>query len=511
MRSEGCFQEVEEGTEAEPPLCYMVMDYIEGPTLADYLHETSNQGHYPSSLDIIYIMTAVSRALDYAHQHGLIQRDIKPSNILLDTRVPSARAMGEPVLIDFGIARRQGSLSATTAGAFIGTPMYMAPEQAQGRHDEPRSDLYSLGIILYEMMTGVTPFHGDSPLIIVSQHLHEPPTFPELINPRISPALSAVILRSIAKRPDDRYTSASEMVMALTQAFAEGDERPYGITWDMFNGNAFSEADTPSRASAQALMGRWSTLPTLPAVDRFTLWGSHLTNENDDEKTANCILTPTDLQLYPVPPLQEKNIVAGTVASSHPDPGKRASGRLIPPVSLPEGQSRLWLIKKWRGKKSIWLVLLILLIMLSVFGGWLSMLGRGQEDRVVGQLAFLKQPASLKSYNAIRIDIDQPMVLPNSSVYYAWLEMNGEYDTPHWQLIPQHSAIHSGPLMASGVVSLLSAHSLLLITREDADSPPVVPNTDPNARLYYAMINNTTDLKLDIKQCPNNDTATTCL
>src|SRR6266480_6470862 len=188
--------------ESDPPLCYMVMDYVEGETLADYIRNTSRCGQFPSAGDIVYIFTVVGLALDHAHQHGLIHRDIKPANILLDKRVPTARSIGEPILTDFGIARQQGVAGGTVVGSVVGTPKYIAPEQAEGQYDDPRSDLYSLGIILYEMMTGETPFHADAPLAIVMQHLREKPKPPELINPRISPPLSEVILKSIAKNPN---------------------------------------------------------------------------------------------------------------------------------------------------------------------------------------------------------------------------------------------------------------------------------------------------------------------
>ena len=197
-------------------IAYMVMDYIEGPTLADYIRNTSRKGQFPSASDIVSIFTSISLALDYAHQQGMVHRDIKPANIMLDKRNARGKPIGEPILMDFGIAKLQEHAVETTRA--LGTPVYVSPEQAQGLSGDKRSDLYSLGVILYEIMTGVPPFHGKAVQAILLQHALETPTAPDLINPRISPDLSAVILKSIAKDPDARFASASAMTIALAEA-----------------------------------------------------------------------------------------------------------------------------------------------------------------------------------------------------------------------------------------------------------------------------------------------------
>src|SRR5579885_140798 len=205
--------------ESNPAEAFMVMDYVQGQTLADYIQNTSRQGQFPSASDTIYLFTAISLAIDYAHQKGMIHRDIKPANILLDQRLPTARPMGEPVLTDFGIAQLQGTAPGIVIETLLGTPHYIAPEQAQGEQGDNRSDLYSLGIILYEMMTGATPFRGNTAIAILMQHIQGVPTPPEAINTQLPTQVSKVILKSIARKPADRFSTAAEMTIALAEAF----------------------------------------------------------------------------------------------------------------------------------------------------------------------------------------------------------------------------------------------------------------------------------------------------
>src|SRR5436309_216101 len=195
---------------------YMVMDYIEGPTLADYIRNTSRKGQFPTPADIVYIFTAISLAIDYAHEKGMIHRDIKPANIILDQRLPKRNALGSPILTDFGMAKLQG-VSADTS-IVLGTPLYVSPEQAQSLASDKRSDLYSLGIILFEMTTVITPFRGETVMAILMQHIQGLPTPPALINPDIPHTLSKVILKSIAKDPNARFPSASAMTIAVAES-----------------------------------------------------------------------------------------------------------------------------------------------------------------------------------------------------------------------------------------------------------------------------------------------------
>ncbi|MCB1934241.1 MAG: serine/threonine protein kinase, partial [Candidatus Accumulibacter sp.] len=146
---------------------YMVMEYIEGPTLKAELEHRALKSQPFTLPEIVHLFTALASALEYAHTRGIIHRDIKPANIMFTLD-------GEVVLTDFGIVRMLGLPRYTLTGMVAGTPAYMAPEQAQSLTSDHRSDIYSLGVVLYELVTGHTPFHGNTPLEIIKKHIDEP-------------------------------------------------------------------------------------------------------------------------------------------------------------------------------------------------------------------------------------------------------------------------------------------------------------------------------------------------
>jgi serine/threonine-protein kinase len=178
---------------------YIAMEYLDGRSLKELVVA---RGPLPIA-DAIDATRQVLAALRFAHRKGVVHRDIKPHNVMAD-------ADGRLKVTDFGIARA-GVSQMTEAGSIIGTAQYLSPEQARGSPVDQRSDLYSVGIVLYEMLTGKTPFTGETPVEIAMKHLSDPPRPPSLERPDISPDLDMVVLRALAKSPEDRFQTAEEM------------------------------------------------------------------------------------------------------------------------------------------------------------------------------------------------------------------------------------------------------------------------------------------------------------
>ncbi|MEU0497162.1 Stk1 family PASTA domain-containing Ser/Thr kinase [Mycobacterium sp. NPDC006124] len=227
-----------EAETATGPLPYIVMEYVEGVTLRDIVH---NDGPLEPRRAIEIIADAC-QALNFSHQHGIIHRDVKPANIMMSKS-------GAVKVMDFGIARalHDGGVSVTQTAAVIGTAQYLSPEQARGETVDARSDVYSLGCVLYELLTGEPPFVGDSPVAVAYQHVREDAVPPSERNPDLSPDLDAVVLKALAKNPDNRYQSAGEMRTDLIRVHSgETPEAP----------RVFTDAERTSLLSAGPVLGR---------------------------------------------------------------------------------------------------------------------------------------------------------------------------------------------------------------------------------------------------------------
>ncbi|MFT3893483.1 MAG: serine/threonine-protein kinase [Anaerolineales bacterium] len=191
---------------------YIVMPFVQSGTLADLIRNK------PLSLsETREIIIQIGKALGYAHSRGMIHRDIKPSNVLIDDN-------GNCLLTDFGLARMlEASTRITASDTVMGTPAYMSPEQGAGSNVDQRSDIYSLGIILYEMVTGRVPYTAETPVAIVFKHIQDPLPSARKLNPSLPKSVETVLLKALAKSPEDRYQTADEFVRAIQRAIPEGE------------------------------------------------------------------------------------------------------------------------------------------------------------------------------------------------------------------------------------------------------------------------------------------------
>jgi len=228
--------------------CYIVMELVRGKQLKDYFGE----GYLFSLGEIVEIMLQLLDALDYAHRHGVIHRDIKPGNIMLTES-------GQVQVTDFGIAKLDDS-SLTKTGMVLGTPSYMAPEQCLGQHVDARTDIFSAGVVLYQLLTGEKPFSGDSPLTTMHQVLNAPPVHPSQLNVHIPTALDGIVLKALAKRPDERFQSASEFADALQAVYedfkaAKRDAAPAHPPPEKVSGNVEGTVDEATLTLAAGDLG----------------------------------------------------------------------------------------------------------------------------------------------------------------------------------------------------------------------------------------------------------------
>jgi eukaryotic-like serine/threonine-protein kinase len=194
---------------------YIASEYVDGGTLTDQLGK-------PLPVEYaIEILTPIAAALDYAHSKGVLHRDVKPSNVLMERD-------GTPVLADFGLAKMMapGRTNLTGTGMIMGTPQYMAPEQCEGRELTPAADLYALGVVAYEMLTGRPPFIAETPLAVMLAQVTNTLPPPRQVNPSISEPVQAVLLKALAKKPEDRYVACTRFARALSEAAATTAPEP---------------------------------------------------------------------------------------------------------------------------------------------------------------------------------------------------------------------------------------------------------------------------------------------
>ncbi|WP_461247133.1 Stk1 family PASTA domain-containing Ser/Thr kinase [Treponema sp. R6D11] len=257
------------GNDEEEDIFYIVMEYLNGVTLKDYIKANGHLGWQESCSYILQIL----KGLAHAHAKGVIHRDIKPQNIMLLQN-------GVVKIMDFGIARAVSSKTVKIGGGdTLGSAHYLSPEQAKGRHTDEKSDIYSLGIVMYEMLTGSVPFDGDNAVSVAMMHISNKPVPPSEVNSDIPPALDGIILRAIAKDRASRYSTASEMLEDVKIALRAPDSLiPMG---KKLNAPEYTQKiSTDKQNSIEALLGDDDVAPAYVPVKKERASDAIITDKN---------------------------------------------------------------------------------------------------------------------------------------------------------------------------------------------------------------------------------------
>lgn len=443
----------------------MVMDYIQGQTLADFIRNTPGTGKLPPGADIVHLFASISMAIDYVHQHGIIHGNMKPTNILLNTNVASQGRIGEPVLTDFGFTRLLRNSGGNS------DPFYLSPEQIQGKPANTRSDVYSLGVILYELCTGALPFRGNRPVSIMMQHINAAPTPPALMNPTISPALANVILRGLAKDPDARYTTASSMTVALARSLNMPIPEPLSQYAD--------QPDMPfepfSHASQQLMSAQpFASTSQIPASSNGWLATSTMTVDG----------------------------ISGNALPTSSVKEQRSTTQLKPARMRPFAPATL-LSRRRTGLFGSWYFIVIVVLVLAILStlGALLLLPRNDASITTNQIVghvFFSNSGQLNEISAqgindeLQINLSNIPNPPDGKSYYAWIlsDKNQSESAPVLlgRLTVNHGNVHYLYPGDRRHINLLAVVSRFLITVDSTNSPSSNPLIDTGTWRYYGEI-----------------------
>lgn len=536
-----------EGSEADA-VAYMVMEYVKGSTLAHYIANTSYKKQFPSPAEIIRLFTPISLAIDYAHQQGMIHRDIKPANILLDQTHTTRNPMGEPILSDFGLAKLLNAASQTVTGALLGTPLYISPEQVQNRAISDQTDLYALGVVLYELFTGLPPFRGENLSGVMMQHLLDTPTEPHLMNPDLPPALSTVLLKCLAKDPSDRFPSAAALVAATAEAFSipvpEDVQQSISslsatpglpsssssATTSSSSSVAVADSSSPSSDLSLAISPEAETVvsdassalsltpPTkIEAISNPVRLPNSETNLHVSEEEAIALAKQDSASACEEPPTQKHPTASAPAAADEvPTPTKSSHEASVtasntaptqpsepaPPVLSPPPTPASHKLPRWQIALA---VLIICVLLVSGLGTFFLLSHRSTSstgapvaaNAIVGQASFVSSgqvnmTTNQGSNDEFQIDLHNIPAPQSGKSYYAWL-------------LPDTSQVEAAPILLGKVPvnrgsmhllytgddqhsNLLALASRFLITEESVSTTPSIPSPDLSTWRYYAEL-----------------------
>ncbi len=495
---------------------YIASAYIAGQSLEKFIAEKHTTGTLLSLPDIVYLFTSLGVAIDYAHQQGIVHGDIKPSNILFDSQKTERFALGEPMLTDFGLQLLLGD------SVSIGTPHYMSPEGARGDALNNRSDIYSLGVILYELCTGVKPFRDESSVAVMMQHMNTLPTPPILINSQLPTALSEVILRAMAKDTATRYPIASLFATAIADACSirpaitlpriavAEEESTYSATGKHYGSLlGVSQPTGPTRPVAPPATPRiypqttrpvappatpriypQTTRPKVPAATTSALPGPETSSK---QRIMPPIPAPITQKISITTPLPNgTSLNTGILQSSRPttSPEKTTQPSMVTqayaPTQAPQTSSSATFPTTPRTKRSritdlpVYAILavfaLILLIAAGVIGSMLLNAKNTASNEVVGNVFF--QDDALGRADVLRLDLQNITAPPQDKVYQAWLQRNDNTALSLGTLAPNNNnatLLYPGDANHTNLLSVVQA---VLVTTENAGQKQTTPGTD---------------------------------
>ena len=509
--------------QATSTTAYIASAYVKGQTLEKYIAGTQKKGTLLSLPDIVYLFTSLGVAIDYAHQKGIIHGNIKPSNILLDQQHTGRFVSGEPMLTDFGLPLLLGD------AANIG-PHYMSPEQARGDAPNNRSDIYALGVILYELCTGTKPFRDESSVAVMMQHMNTLPTPPLLINPQLPPALSEVILRAMAKDTATRYAMASLLATALADACSirstiaipqvavAEEESAYSAASGQYGSFlGVSQPTGPTRPVPPATP-RIYTKPSTPIPAQPAATTS--TPPLADISGKHRIITPAPITKKIPTPLPYTTLPTHTA----PQPARSASSvekttqpsmvtQAFAPIASSQAMPNAQFPSVTRSKHSritdipIYAVLaifaLILLIATGIIGSVLMNSKGADSTAVVGHVFF--QDDALGHADVLRLDIQNVAAPAQNKAYDAWLQDNNHHTLPLGSLTLNNDAatlLYPGNAKHTNLLALTQG---VFVTAEDTGQTPNAPTGNV---VYRATLDTTSFqyVKNILYQTPNFST-----
>ncbi|GAC1497284.1 MAG: hypothetical protein NVS2B12_01590 [Ktedonobacteraceae bacterium] len=481
---------------------YIVTEYVEGPSLAEYIAATSHIGNFPTIANLYQVLAPIASALDYAHQNGVIHGHVKPTAIKFDTRHASENLPGELRLVNFGMHSMQPPMTLPLYDA-----CYISPELAQGHTENTRSDLYSLGVILYELCTGTLPFQGDTVADVMMQQIHATPMSPASINPRILPGLTAIILRCLAKEPANRFPTLSAMVAALDRVRKSPASLSLGLSNPGFTSTGPQQipslplpgvnnpGSNPGRTPQFPTYGATSTVPTVSQYDQH--------NQHNQPSSAFAPVQDLTSDASPTFLTPARNNVPSTFSS--------ARMTSTPPATSPPTKSAAYAPgapsvavhpPSPRRRRLLPLVLTVALVLLLIISGLVALLlhpfdnGAASGKPVFGHTFFtssglLNQNGSNGIADGVQIELQNLPAPFAGKGYYAWMIADTDATSDASPLGLGSLVVRDGKVSKTFVDpqnnDLLSRYSRFLVTEEDASTPPTNPSLD-TANWRYAAV-----------------------